>query len=136
MALTGKMFPTVRAAIIIIKVEYYTFASSVDEHSCVHAFNGDEILSALLVFVLVSEDDFGKGGASTSIMNNVSHNSLDVTKDRLVIVNTGAFKNIGQLFKARQVGITYPCLSAKSRVLKRAGATLLQVCALKTLELP
>ena len=79
MALTGKMFPTVRAAIIIIKVENYTFASSVDEHSCVHAFNGDEILSALLVFVLVSEDDLGEGGTSTSIMNNVSHNSLDIT---------------------------------------------------------
>ena len=60
-----------------------TFASSVDKHSSVHAFNGDEILSALLVFVLVSEDNLGKGGTSAGVMDDVSHNSLHIPKKKV-----------------------------------------------------
>jgi len=52
--------------------------SSVDEHAGVHAFDRDEILSALLVFVLVSENNFGERGASAGVVHNVLHNSLDV----------------------------------------------------------
>lgn len=64
----------------IIIIKFLTFASSVDKHSSVHAFDGDEILSALLVFVLVSEDDLGEGSTSAGVVNDVSHNSLDVPK--------------------------------------------------------
>jgi len=81
MQLTGKMLPTVSAAIIIIKVDKPTFASSVDEHSCVHAFNSDEILSALLVFVLVSEDNLGEWSPSTGVMNDVPYNTLNIAKN-------------------------------------------------------
>jgi len=45
----------------------------------VHAFDSDEKLSVLLEFVLVSETDLGQGSASTGIVHNVFHNSLDVS---------------------------------------------------------
>ena len=32
----------------------------------------------MLVFVLVSEDNFGEGSTTTCVMDNVSHNSLDI----------------------------------------------------------
>lgn len=57
-----------------------TFGTGVNEHSSVHAFDSDEILSALLVFVLVSEDDLGKGSTSASVVDDVSDDSLDVPK--------------------------------------------------------
>ena len=79
MQLTGKMLPTVSAAIIIIKVDKPTFASSVDEHSCVHAFNSDEILSTVLVSVLVSENNFGKWSATSGVVDDVLNNSFDVS---------------------------------------------------------
>lgn len=85
----------------------------------VHAFNSDEILSSVLVFVLVSENNFGERCSSAGIVNDVLDNSFDISDK-------------SQPFFAR---LTYPALSAKSSVLKRAGATLLQVCAAKT-ELP
>merc|ERR1712083_1052686 len=56
-----------------------TFRSSVDELSGVHALDSDEILSVLLVFVLVSENDFGKRCATAWIVHNVLHKSLDVS---------------------------------------------------------
>jgi len=55
-----------------------SFVSTVDEHSSVHAFNSDEVLSALLVFVLVSEHDLGEGGTSAGVVDDVSHDSLHV----------------------------------------------------------
>jgi hypothetical protein len=55
--------------------------SSVDELASVHAFDGDEVLSALLVSVLVSENDLGERGTAASIVNNVSHYSLDVSEE-------------------------------------------------------
>ena len=81
MELTGKMLPTVRAAKenLIRVFEFLTFSSTVDEHSGVHAFNSDEIFSTLLVSVLVSEDNLGKGGTSAWIVHNVPHNTLNVS---------------------------------------------------------
>jgi hypothetical protein len=32
----------------------------------------------MLVFVLVSEDNFGEGSTTTSVVNNVSHDTLDI----------------------------------------------------------
>jgi hypothetical protein len=86
-----------------------TFASSVDKHSSVHAFNGDEILSALLVFVLVSEDNLGKGGTSAGVMDDVSHNSLHIPKKKgWQQSHDGAFgQTFGQLFVQARFLICY-----------------------------
>jgi len=56
-----------------------SFGSRVDKLTGVHALHSDEILSVLLVFVLVSENDFGKRCATARIVNDVLHNSLDVS---------------------------------------------------------
>ena len=56
-----------------------TFGATVDELAGVHAFDSDEKLSVLLEFVLVSEDNLGKGGATAWIVHNVLHDSLDVS---------------------------------------------------------
>jgi len=45
----------------------------------VHAFNSNEILLVLLEFVLVSEHDLGKGGATAWIMHDVLYNALDIS---------------------------------------------------------
>ena len=45
----------------------------------VHAFDSDEKLSVLLEFVLVSESDLGKGGATARIVHDVLHDALDVS---------------------------------------------------------
>jgi len=55
------------------------FSTRIDELTGVHALDSDEILSVLLVFVLVSENDFGKRCATARIVNDVLHNSLDVS---------------------------------------------------------
>jgi len=55
------------------------FRSRVDELTGVHALDSDEILSVLLVFVLVSENDFGKRCATAWIVHNVLHKSLNVS---------------------------------------------------------
>jgi len=52
--------------------------SGVDELSGVHAFNSDEILSTLLVFVLVSENNFGERGATAGVVHNVLDKTFDV----------------------------------------------------------
>ena len=83
----------------------------------VHAFDSDEKLSVLLEFVLVSENDFREGRATAGIVHDVLDNSLDVAAT-------------GRSVRHPKV-ITYPLRSAKSRVLKAAGATLLEVWALK-----
>lgn len=49
----------------------------------VHSFHGDEILSALLVFVLVSENNFGKRGSTSGVVHDVTYYTLDVTKEKL-----------------------------------------------------
>jgi len=56
-----------------------SFRSSIDKLTGVHALDSDEILSVLLVFVLVSENDFGKRCATARIVHNVLHNSFDVS---------------------------------------------------------
>jgi hypothetical protein len=45
----------------------------------VHAFDSDEKLSVLLEFVLVSESDLGKGGATARIVHDVFHDTLNVS---------------------------------------------------------
>ena len=45
----------------------------------VHAFDSDEKLSVLLEFVLVSEDNLGKRSTSARVVNDVLHDSLDVS---------------------------------------------------------
>lgn len=98
--LTGMTLPTVREAIIIIKVEIIerTFLSAVEEHTGVHAFSGDEVFSALFVFVLVSEANFSKWCTSAGIVHDVSHNTLNVTKEKIGLsILVGAFAKVGQL---------------------------------------
>ena len=56
-----------------------TFGTAVEELAGVHAFDSDEKLSVLLEFVRVSETDLGQGSASTGIVHNVLHDSLDVS---------------------------------------------------------
>ena len=48
----------------------------------VHAFDSDEKLSVLLEFVLVSENNLGKRGATAGVVHNVLHDSLDVSADK------------------------------------------------------
>ena len=55
-----------------------TFGTAVDELSCVHAFDSDEILSALFESVHVSEDDLGEGSTTARVVHDVLHNALDV----------------------------------------------------------
>ena len=69
MVLTGMILPTWRVA----------FFASVHKHAGVHTFDGDEILSAVLVFILVSEDNLSEGCASSRVVNDVLDNSLDVS---------------------------------------------------------
>ncbi len=57
-----------------------TLGTGVDELTSVEALNGDEILSALLVLVGVSEDNLGERSAATSVVHNFLDDSLDVTK--------------------------------------------------------
>jgi len=54
------------------------FGASVDKLSSVDALDSDEILSALLVFILVSENNFGEGCTSTGVVHDVLNESLDV----------------------------------------------------------
>jgi len=54
------------------------FGASVDKLTGVDALDSDEILSALLVFVLVSENNFGERGASTGVVHDVLNKTLDV----------------------------------------------------------
>ena len=94
-----------------------TFGTAVEELAGVHAFDSDEKLSVLLVFVAVSEDDFSEGCSTAGIVHDVLDDSLDVA----------AFERMVRHPKVD----TYPLRSAKSRVLKAAGAILLEVWALK-----
>ena len=73
-----------------------TLGPGVDEHSGVHAFNGDEIFSAMLVFVLVSEDNFGEGSTTTSVVDNVSHDTLDIPTAKL---ETGSISRVVARFR-------------------------------------
>jgi len=55
------------------------FSTCIDELTGVHALDSDEILSVLLVFVLVSENDFGKRCATARVVNDVLNDALDVS---------------------------------------------------------
>jgi len=56
-----------------------SFRSSMNILTGVHALDSDEILSVLLVFVLVSENDFGKRCATARIVHDVLHDSTNVS---------------------------------------------------------
>lgn len=55
------------------------FGSSVNKLAAVHALNCDEKLSVLLEFVLISETNLSERSASAWVVNNVLHDSLDVS---------------------------------------------------------
>ena len=81
-ALTGRMFPTLRAAIWVLIREsgILTFGSSINKLTCEKAFNSNEIFSSVLVLVWVSENNLGKWGSTTWIVNDFLNNTLDVSK--------------------------------------------------------
>ena len=101
------MFPTVSEAKAYYRVILLTLWASVNEHSSVHALNGDEIFSAMLVFVLVSKDHFSKRSTTTGVVYNISDNSFDVPK-QLLKVHKGFDKMQKRVLKNK----TYPALSA------------------------
>ena len=85
---TGRTLPTVREAAIIIfklnrkrekKTDRHTFVTSINKLAGVHALNCDEKLSVLLEFVLVSKNNLCERCATTWIVHNILHNSLDVS---------------------------------------------------------
>ena len=90
-----------------------------------HALDSDEKLSVLLEFVLVSENDLGEGGASARVVHDVLHDSLYVPS------HVASLNVSKRDFRRKLAWSTYPLRSAKSRVLKAAGATLFEVWALK-----
>ena len=59
--------------------------AGVDVLTGVHALDGHEVLSALFVFVLVSEANLSKRCTSAGVVNNVPHNTLNVTLSLSVI---------------------------------------------------
>jgi hypothetical protein len=67
-----------------------SFLSSVDIHSCVHSFNSNEIFSALLVFVLVSEHHLSKRGTSAGVVDDVSDDTSHVTLSLSVVEGSEA----------------------------------------------
>jgi len=94
----------------------HTFASSVDEHSCVHSLDSNEIFGAMLVFVLVSEDNLGERCTSAGIVNNVPDYSLDVTKKRVSNrLDFSASPALGNCRRARLVGPVLTQLSQRSQ---------------------
>lgn len=62
-----------------LRIENLTLNTGVDELSSVHSFDGDEVFNSLLVSVCISEDNLGKRGTSTGVMNDISDDTLNVT---------------------------------------------------------
>jgi len=56
-----------------------SFRTAINELSGVHSFGGDEKMLVELELVGVLEDDLGKRGSSTGLVDNLLHDSLDVT---------------------------------------------------------
>ena len=57
-----------------------TLGAGIDELTSVEAFNGNEVLSSVLVLIWVSENDLGEGGSTTWVVNDFLDDSLDVSK--------------------------------------------------------
>ncbi len=55
-----------------------TLGASIDELTGEEALNSDEILSAVLELVRVSEDDLGEGCATAGVVHDFLDDSLDV----------------------------------------------------------
>lgn len=64
-----------------------TLGSGVDELTSVESFNGNEILSSVLILVRVSEQNLGEGSSTARVVNDFLHNSLDVTKQSITLTN-------------------------------------------------
>jgi len=56
-----------------------SFFARIHKHAGVHTFDGDEILSAVLVSVCVSENNLSEGRSSAGIVNNVPDDTLSVS---------------------------------------------------------
>jgi len=54
------------------------FWASIDELTCVHSFDSDEVLDSLLVSVCISECNLCEWCTSTWVMNDVLHNTLHI----------------------------------------------------------
>lgn len=57
----------------------YTVLSAVDELARVHALNSNKQLLVLLEFVLVSENNTGKGGTTSFVVDDFLDHTLNVT---------------------------------------------------------
>lgn len=60
-----------------------TFISTVDELTSVHAFSSQEVGSLESIFIGVSEDDLGEGSTTAGIVEDLSNDTLDVTRERV-----------------------------------------------------
>ena len=69
----------------------------------------------MLVFVLVSEDDFGKRCTSAGIVYNVPDNSLDIAKKKVRNNQLGAFATLGNCLRARFVCLVLTQLFQRSQ---------------------
>lgn len=58
---------------------HFTLLSAVDELAREHTFSGNEELFSVLELVGVAENDTGKGGTTTGIVNNLLDDTADVT---------------------------------------------------------
>ena len=87
----------------------------------VHSLDSDEVLNSLLVSVCISEDNLGKWRSSAWIVDDVLHNTLDVSVSKKLSVGTIAprvndtplhfshcFSSVERMPKRE---ITYPFLS-------------------------
>lgn len=62
-----------------------TLGSGVDELTSVESFDGNEILSSVLILVRVSEHNLGEGSSTAGVVHDFLHNSLDVTKQSITL---------------------------------------------------
>lgn len=62
--------------------------TSVDELAGVHAFVGDEGLDDILVLVWVTERDFGQGGASAWVVDDLLHHAAGVSVSLSIVEGT------------------------------------------------
>lgn len=61
--------------------------TGIDEHTSVHALDGDEVFSSELVLVHVSELNLSERGSTTGIVDNILNDSLDVADRKHPKVN-------------------------------------------------
>jgi len=110
------------------------FLSGVDEHTSVHAFDGNEILSSELVLVDISELNLCERSATTGIVDNILDNTLDVALSLSEIEGSELGRShslvcVGREDSAASVSLSYYITSAKPRVqvnfMSKKGESLL-----------